>query len=58
MKVIFPCNQFGAQEPGSGSQITSFVKRKGFEGIIIQKSNVNGPNTSKTFRYLKHVTGR
>ena len=40
--IIFPCNQFGNQEPNEEKEIEAFAKSKGFEGIIMQKSAVEG----------------
>jgi glutathione peroxidase len=50
----FPCNQFGAQEPGSPEQIGSFCERNyGVSFPIFAKINVNGPNAHPFYRYLK-----
>lgn len=56
--VIFPCNQFGEQEPGSNNEITSFAISKGFHGTIMSKGDVNGPKTRPTFKFLKESTGK
>ena len=56
--VIFPCNQFGEQEPGSKIAINYFASTQGFEGIIMKKDDVNGAKERPTFKYLKEVTGR
>lgn len=45
--------QFGAQEPGSNSEIKSFAERKGFKGPMFAKADVNGPNALPLFNYLK-----
>ena len=51
----FPCNQFGAQEPGTNEEVKSFcdlnynVSFKMFDKIY-----VNGSNASPLFKYLKH----
>ncbi|KAL4436645.1 hypothetical protein ABPG75_003784 [Micractinium tetrahymenae] len=55
--LAFPCNQFGAQEPGSNSEIKSFAERKGFKGPMFAKSDVNGPNALPLFDYLKSQQG-
>ena len=50
----FPCNQFGGQEPGSDDQIQSFCTgRFGVRFPIFSKVDVNGPNASPLFVYLK-----
>jgi glutathione peroxidase len=54
--LVFPCNQFGAQEPGTGTEITNFAKSKGFNGIIMSKGDVNGDKTRPTFKFLKEST--
>jgi glutathione peroxidase len=50
----FPCNQFGAQEPGSAEQIGSFCERNyGVSFPIFAKIDVNGPDAHPLYRYLK-----
>mmetsp|Transcript_8338 Transcript_8338/g.8311 ORF Transcript_8338/g.8311 Transcript_8338/m.8311 type:complete len:218 (-) Transcript_8338:743-1396(-) len=56
--LIAPCNQFGSQEPGDEGSISSFVKKQEFVGILLSKSDVNGPRTRPLFTYLKRVTGK
>jgi glutathione peroxidase len=56
--LIFPCNQFGAQEPGTGSEISAFAETKGFSGKIMSKADVNGDKTRPTFKYLKAHTAK
>lgn len=52
--VAFPCNQFGAQEPGSNAEIKAFATDKfGFNGLMMDKIDVNGPNTHPVWVYLK-----
>mmetsp|Transcript_12172 Transcript_12172/g.31178 ORF Transcript_12172/g.31178 Transcript_12172/m.31178 type:complete len:110 (-) Transcript_12172:296-625(-) len=52
--VAFPCNQFGAQEPGSNAEIKAFATGKfGFNGLMMDKIDVNGPNTHPVWVYLK-----
>lgn len=54
----FPCNQFGAQEPGSNSEIKGFAKAKyGVTFPLFSKVNVNGPNADPIFDYLKNASG-
>ena len=49
----FPCNQFGAQEPGSAEQIGSFCERNyGVSFSIFAKIDVNGPDAHPLYRYL------
>lgn len=56
--LIFPCNQFGGQEPGSADEITYNAAQFGFEGIVMAKSDVNGRTTGPTFLYLKNRSGK
>mmetsp|Transcript_29288 Transcript_29288/g.29654 ORF Transcript_29288/g.29654 Transcript_29288/m.29654 type:complete len:152 (-) Transcript_29288:133-588(-) len=56
--VLFPCNQFGGQEPGSNAEICSFIESKGSAGaIVLDKADVNGPNTRPTYNFLKSTAG-
>ena len=50
--------QFGGQEPGDSKAITYFAEKQSFDGIILGKKDVNGPNTRPIFTYLKNVTGK
>jgi hypothetical protein len=50
----FPCNQFGAQEPGSEAQIRSFCDtRYGVTFPLFAKIEVNGPATHPLYEFLK-----
>ena len=52
--VLFPCNQFGGQEPGSNADIEQFCALKGVKGAtVLDKADVNGANTRPTYKYLK-----
>jgi glutathione peroxidase len=52
--LAFPCNQFGAQEPGTAEQIQAFCKvNYGVTFPVFKKTNVNGPDTHPLFGYLK-----
>ncbi|CAL5037211.1 unnamed protein product [Urochloa decumbens] len=56
--LAFPCNQFGAQEPGSNSQIKQFAcTRFKAEFPIFDKVDVNGPNTAPIYKFLKSSAG-
>jgi glutathione peroxidase len=51
----FPCNQFGAQEPGTAQQIGAFCEENyGVSFPIFEKIDVNGPSTHPLYRFLKH----
>ena len=50
----FPCNQFGAQEPGTESEIASFCSTSyGVTFPLFSKIEVNGDNTHKVYEWLK-----
>ncbi len=50
----FPCNQFGAQEPGSNEQIRDFAsERFGVTFPMFAKIDVNGDNAAPLYRFLK-----
>jgi glutathione peroxidase len=50
----FPCNQFGAQEPGMPSEIADFCHtRFQVEFPLFAKIEVNGPNTHPLYQHLK-----
>ena len=52
--ALFPCNQFGGQEPGSNAEIESFCAMKNVKGAnIFDKADVNGANTRPTYKFLK-----
>jgi glutathione peroxidase len=49
----FPCNQFGAQEPGSESQIKQFCEtRYGVTFPMFAKIDVNGPTRHPLYAHL------
>ena len=50
----FPCNQFGAQEPGNADEIAQFCKVNfGVTFPLMQKVDVNGPDASPVFDWMK-----
>ncbi|HVL56185.1 MAG TPA: glutathione peroxidase [Burkholderiaceae bacterium] len=50
----FPCNQFGAQEPGTHAQIAQFCEtRYGVQFPMFAKIDVNGDATHPLFAFLK-----
>ena len=52
--LLFPCNQFGGQEPGSNQEIAEFCAAKGVAGAnVFEKADVNGPKTRPTYKFLK-----
>jgi len=50
----FPCNQFGAQEPGSAEQIQNFCSTNyGVTFPMFEKTDVNGGGSHPLYLYLK-----
>src|SRR5690242_10587230 len=50
----FPCNQFGAQEPGSADEIGTFCQvNYGVTFPMFAKIDVNGANAHPLYTYLK-----
>tara|TARA_B100001564_G_C20595630_1_gene650066 strand:+ start:273 stop:752 length:480 start_codon:yes stop_codon:yes gene_type:complete len=51
----FPCNQFGAQEPGTNEEVKSFCDLNyNVSFKMFDKINVNGSDASPLFKFLKH----
>lgn len=50
----FPCNQFGAQEPGEADEIASFCQKNyGVAFPMFAKIDVNGEHAHPLYQYLK-----
>lgn len=50
----FPCNQFGAQEPGDATEIQNFCSLTyDVTFPLFAKIDVNGPDAAPLFQYLK-----
>jgi glutathione peroxidase len=58
-KVLgLPCNQFGAQEPGTEAQIQQFCStRYDVSFPLTSKIEVNGGGAHPLYKWLKHETG-
>ena len=54
LKVLgFPCNQFGAQDPGSNDQIAQFCQvNYGVSFPMMAKIEVKGPGADPLYRWL------
>ena len=53
--LAFPCNQFGAQEPGSNEEIKEFCDINfNVSFKIFDKINVNGSSASPLFKHIKN----
>jgi glutathione peroxidase len=49
----FPCNQFGAQEPGPNAEIGAFCEKNyGVDFPMFSKVDVNGPSAHPLYRFL------
>jgi glutathione peroxidase len=58
MVLGLPCNQFGAQEPGSEAEIKQFCSLNyGVDFPLTSKIEVNGPGTHPLYAWLKGETG-
>lgn len=52
----FPCNQFGAQEPGSNEEIASFCELNfGVNFPMFDKVEVNGEGAHPLYKYLSEA---
>jgi glutathione peroxidase len=50
----FPCNQFGAQEPGDAAEIGAFCQKNyGVSFPLFARIDVNGPDAHPLYRFLK-----
>jgi glutathione peroxidase len=51
----FPCNQFGAQDPGSNEEIGAFCQKNyGVSFPMMAKIEVNGAGAHPLYQWLKH----
>ena len=51
----FPCNQFGAQEPGDAAEIADFCTTAyDVTFPVLAKIEVNGPGADPLYQYLTH----
>jgi glutathione peroxidase len=52
--LAFPCNQFGAQEPGSNEEVLEFAQTKyNVNFQMFSKIEVNGVNACDLYQFLK-----
>jgi glutathione peroxidase len=50
----FPCNQFGAQEPGTNEEVLAFAQSKfGVDFPMFAKIEVNGDGACDLYKFLK-----
>ena len=56
--LAFPCNQFGAQEPGTDAEILQFATSTyGATFPIFSKIDVNGDKACDLYKWLRSETG-
>ncbi len=56
--IGFPCNQFGAQDPGSNDEIGAFCQKNyGVNFLMMEKIDVNGKAAHPIFTWLKKQEG-
>ncbi|XP_029943098.1 glutathione peroxidase 7 [Salarias fasciatus] len=56
--LAFPCNQFGAQEPGSDREIDAFARQTyGASFPIFSKIAVAGSGANNLYKYLAEASG-
>ena len=54
--LAFPCNQFGAQEPGDAAEIASFCRLNYDVSFpVLGKVEVNGPDAIPLYGWLKNA---
>ena len=52
--IGFPCNQFGAQDSGTNTEIGAFCQRNyGVSFVMMEKVDVNGDEAHPLFKWLK-----
>ena len=56
--LAFPCNQFGAQEPGTDAEILQFATSTyGVTFPMFSKIEVNGDGACELYQWLRSETG-
>jgi glutathione peroxidase len=56
--LAFPCNQFGAQEPGTDAEVCEFATTKYNATFpMFSKIEVNGDNEAELYHWLKAQSG-
>lgn len=51
--LAFPCNQFGAQEPGRVEEIKKFLAKNKVKFDVFEKIEVNGSDAHLLWRHMK-----
>ncbi len=55
--LAFPCNQFGAQEPGSDAEVKAFAARQGATFPLFSKIDVKGDDAHPLWEWLTAQPG-
>ena len=55
--LAFPCNQFGAQEPGSNEEIKEFCEGYQISFPLFAEGPVRGSDKQEVFRFLTEQSG-
>ncbi|KAK9786496.1 hypothetical protein WJX73_005753 [Symbiochloris irregularis] len=53
----FPCNQFGAQEPGDNEKVKKFARERGAKFPMMSKVDVNGAKADPVYTFMKKKQG-
>lgn len=53
--LLFPCNQFGGQEPGDNQTVCHYIGGISEHFLVTEKVDVNGSNTNPVFAWLKEA---
>ena len=56
--IAFPCNDFGAQEPGSAEEVCSFAARRGAKWKTMGKVSCGGTGEAPIYKWLKSTGGK
>ena len=51
--LLFPCNQFKQQEPGTNEEIKEFIQEIGGNFQVFSKIDVNGKNACVLYKFLR-----
>lgn len=54
--LVFPCNQFAAEEPGNNAEIKSFLTKYNYKGDLAAKCDVNGAQAHPLWTWMKQQT--
>ena len=52
--LLYPCNQFMWQEPGSNEEVLTFAKSRSVQFPVMAKTDVNGLFANPAWKYLRN----